>query len=412
MLKITERVEGDRTILTLSGRFDFRARQPFQASLDQAKRSNPRQIILDFSEVPFINSAGLGLLLVAHKHLQEVNIELSCKVSVGYVWQVLTLAHIGQTIPIFLINAQTSSSTSQEHGTPTSSIPLPPPLNLESPEMLEVLLPFLEMLEKKDLDLPPLSEVARKVLAFTTDPKATMKQLTTLIEQDPMLTAKIFKLTNSAAFATHREIECLSQAIAWLGLNSVAGLAFALAVQDGVFNDHGYEREVRGLWAHAIATAFYAKTLAGMIGKNGDMAFLCGLLHGIGKLLVVHTVNLCRPATVALLPWSAMDVLVEQSYVEVGRQLGEAWHLPRVVKEAINLHQHYSYHLATHPSKGAPLTCLAKHLATYHLGSLVMSEPILRGLPVTADLHIPEGAMDEILASKSVIQAQIDSLLL
>jgi len=412
MLQITEQVEGDRIILSLSGRFDFRARQPFQASIDQAKRSKPKQIILNFSKVPFINSAGLALLILTYKDLKECNVSLSCEISQGYVWQVLTLAHIDQTIPMVLIDAKPSSSSPPQHEPPASTIPLTPPLSLESPEMLELLLPFLEILEKKELDLPPLSEVAKKVLVFTTDPKATIKQLTTLIKQDPVLTAKIFKLTNSAAFSTHREIESLSQAIAWLGLNSVAGLAFALAVQDGVFNDHGYEREVRALWAHAIATAFYAKTLAGMTGNNEDTAFLCGLLHGIGKLFVVHTVNLCRPATVAPLPWSVMDILMEQSYVEVGRQLGDAWHFPLVVKEAINLHQHYSYHLATHPSMGAPLTCLAKHLATYHLGSLVMSEPILRALPVTADLHIPEGAMDEILAIKSVIQAQIDSLLL
>ncbi len=411
MLHIIERIEQDRIILTLSGRFDFRARQPFLASIEKAKRSNPKQIILNFSKVPFINSAGLGLLILTYHNLQESNVALSCEVPQGYVMQILTAAHIDQTIPIILIDPQSSSSL------PVASEPstlrfLAPPLSLESPEMIELVLPLLEILEKGDLDLPPLSEIAKKVLVFTTDPKATIKQLTALIEQDPALTAKIFKLTNSAAFATHREIESLSQAIAWLGLNSVAGLAFALAVQDGVFNDHGYEREVRGLWAHAIATAFYAKTLAGMIGENGDIAFLCGLLHGIGKLFVVHTVNRCRPETVEPLPWSAMDILMEQSYVEVGRQLGDAWHFPLAVKESINLHQHYSYHLATHPSKGAPLTCLAKHVATYHLGSLVMSEQILRALPVTADLHIPEDAMDEILAMKSVIQSQIDSLLL
>ena len=103
---------------------------------------------------------------------------------------------------------------------------------------------------------------------------------------------------------------------------------------------------------------------------------------------------------------------MEQSYVEVGRQLGDSWNFPSVVKEAMILHQHYSYHLANHPSNGAALTCLAKHLATYHLDSLAMNEATLRALPVTADLHIPPGGMDSILEIKSVIQTQIDSLLI
>ncbi|MDH5575073.1 MAG: HDOD domain-containing protein [Nitrospirota bacterium] len=302
MLHITERVEGDRTLLTLSGRFEFLAGKPFQIGIEHAKHSSPREIILNFSDVPFINSVGLGLLLLTQKHLEEANICLSLEVSEGYVSQVLGITQIDKTIPIVVIDAQPSSSTPQVPRAQTSTIPLSNILAAEPPEMLELMLPFLEMLEKKDLDLPPLSEVARKVLAFTTDSKATMKQLTTLIEQDPLLTAKIFKMTNSAAYGTHREIELLTQAIALLGLHSVAGMAFALAVQDGVFNDRGYEREVRRLWAHAIATAFYAKTLASMIVNNQDMAFLCGLLHSISKLLVVHTCNLSRPATIAPLP--------------------------------------------------------------------------------------------------------------
>lgn len=100
MIQITDRVEADRTILTLSGRFEFQARTPFQTAIENAKRSNPRQIILNFSEVPFINSAGLGLLMVAHTSLQKDNIRLSLEVTEGYVLQVLTLANIGQKIPI------------------------------------------------------------------------------------------------------------------------------------------------------------------------------------------------------------------------------------------------------------------------------------------------------------------------
>ena len=112
-----------------------------------------------------------------------------------------------------------------------------------------------------------------------------------LIQQDPVLTARIFKVANSAAYGVPRHIDSLAQAIVFLGLHSVSGLAFTLSLQSGVFLDCGYEREVRGLWAHAIATAFYGKALASLMGENPDTAFLGGLLHSLGKLFVVHTVN-------------------------------------------------------------------------------------------------------------------------
>ena len=286
-----------------------------------------------------------------------------------------------------------------------------PPV-FDSIDMEELLLPILERLEKKDFDLPPLPQVASQVLVLTTDPEVHANKLTTLLQQDPVLTAKIFKAANSVGGGTSRQIESLSQAIAWLGFNFVSVTAFALSVQSGTFNARGYENEVRSLWSHAIATAFYAKAIAGMLRENQEAAFLCGLLHSIGKLLIVHTVNQSRSSSAAPLPWSAMSILIDQSYIEVGRQLAHEWNLPAFVKEAITLHQHHSYHLATGPTKGAAITCLARNLATYYLDSVVATQEMLRMLPVVQALKIPEDVMDGILGMKDAIQAQTDSLLI
>lgn len=254
--------------------------------------------------------------------------------------------------------------------------------------------------------------MAHQVLQLITDPEANASKLITLLQLDPILTGKILKTANSAAWDTSRGIESLSQAVAWLGLNSVAGTAFAPSVQSGVFNDRGYEQEVKALWAHAIATGFYTKTLAGMIGKNPDTAFLCGLLHSIGKPFVVHAVNEYCPSSASPIPWSMIKRLIDQSYIEVGRQLADAWSFPPAVKEAIHLHQHQGYHLAMDPSKGAALTCLGRHFATYHLDSLEMSEETLRVLPVTNALNIPSDVLNGSFEIKETIQTQIDFLLI
>ncbi len=327
----------------------------------------------------------------------------------------MTLTNLKQKIPITVIKPkQVRKPAVLLHSpvVPLVPVPLRPPLVFESVKIQERLLPILESLEQKKLDFPPLSEVARRVLALTNDPEAHASQLTDLIQGDPVLTAKIFKVCHSAASGTPKEITSISQAIDWLGLNSIAGITLALSVQTGVFNDRGYEREIREIWAHAIATALYGKTLAGMIGKNPDTPFLCGLLHSLGKLFVVHTVNQSMASGSIQLSWSEMLTLIEQSYIEVGRQMADVWNFPAPVKEAINLHQHYSYHLATHPSKGAALTCLARHMATYHLDSVAMSDDMLRALPVTAALQIPSNAFDGLLEIKAQIQTQIDFLLI
>ena len=182
-------------------------------------------------------------------------------------------------------------------------------------------------------------------------------------------------------------------------------------MQSGVFNVQGYEREVTALWLHALATGFYGKSIAGQIGQDPDMAFLCGLLHAIGKPFVVHTVNQYLQNTAELLPWSAMVQLMQESYIEVGRQLGDAWDFPVPVKEAMNLHEDHTYHLATSPTKGAPITCLAMHLAGFLYDPTTMEEEVLRALPVVQSLQVSENDMNTLLEMQDTIRASVETML-
>ena len=213
------------------------------------------------------------------------------------------------------------------------------------------------------------------------------------------------------AYGTQRRIESLQQAIAWLGLNTIAGTAFTLSVQSGVFNVRGYEQEVRELWSHALATGFYAKAIAELIGNNSDTAFLCGLLHAIGKPFVVHTVNQYRQPSDSPIPWTTMEALMKESYIEVGRHLGEAWEFPEAVKEAINLHEDHAIHLTTSPTKGAIITSLARNLASQLLGQKTITPDALHALSSFKALKLQKESIDPLLDMQSFIQTQVRSML-
>ncbi len=289
---------------------------------------------------------------------------------------------------------------------------MPTPTHPELNSRDELLLAIVNILEKQEFDLPSLPQIASRVLALTTDPNANASQLTELIQQDPVLTAKIFQTSNSAACGTNRKIESLPQAVAWLGLNTVAGTAYALSIQSGVFDVRGYEREVRGLWTHATAAGYYGKAIASHIKQNEDTAFLCGLLHGIGKPFVVHTVNQHQQNSSRRIPWSTMLTLFRDSSKEVGRQLAIVWKFPDPVKEAITLYQDHSYHLGTSPTQAATITNLAHHLATHFVDPQVISEDALRTLTVIQDLKITEDALNVFLNLHDTIRTQVDSMLI
>ncbi len=411
MTSITEQSEASCRTLFISGRFEFQSRQAFNAALERTIQAKPHKVVLNLSKVSYINGAGISLLLGASKKSEEAKTHLALEVSPGFVLDVLNLSDVAKQIPLSQIEAKSTPSASSKPSPPLES-PSISTIVFESDEMEALFIPILRMLEQKKLDLPLLTDVASQVLSLSADPNATADRLTTVIQQDPVLMAKIFKTANSAGYGTSKKIESLQQAIAWLGLSMVESLTIALSLQANVFNDRGYEREVRGLWAHAIATAFYGKMVARLIRTSPDTVFLGGLLHTIGKLAVIHQFNELRGPSSTPVRWSVMETILEQSYVEVGRQLADDWNFPFTVKETIVHHQPHSYHLATHPSKGAAITCLARQLATFHLESITISKETLGELPIAAALNVPETVIDEIRKTKPEVQNQIDGLIL
>ena len=145
-------------------------------------------------------------------------------------------------------------------------------------------------LEQGALDLPLLPVVANQVLLLSGDPNADSSKLSALIQQDQALAGQILRIANSAAYAPRSPIVSLQQAIAWLGMNMLASLAFSVSVQSGVFKVKGYEKEVRALWHQALATGLYGKEIARRNRHNVENAFLCGILHTIGKPLLIHLI--------------------------------------------------------------------------------------------------------------------------
>ena len=281
-------------------------------------------------------------------------------------------------------------------------------------ELLEELrTTILDRLEQGNLDLPLLPQVASQVLTLTSDPNADASKLSSLIQQDQALATQILRIANSPAYMPRSPIVSLQQAIAWLGLSMLAGLAFSVSVQSGVFQIKGYEKEVKDLWRQALATGLYGKEIARRIRHNVENAFLCGLLHSIGKPVLLHIIQDIRKSSEnESLPWPVVEALMSESHVPVGAKLAEAWQLPEPVKEAIALYQNHTYHQATSPTKGAIITCLADHLASYLLDSSTIEEDALRALPVVQDLNFYPDDMNALLELQETIRASMECMIL
>jgi HD-like signal output (HDOD) protein len=268
-----------------------------------------------------------------------------------------------------------------------------------------------DQLKSGNLDLPLLPVVANQVLMLSSDPNTDATKLSTLIQQDQALAGKILHIANSPAYLPRSPIVSLQQAIAWLGLSMLAGLAFSITVQRGVFTIKGYEREVRTLWHQALASGLYGKEIARRIRHNVENAFLCGLLHTIGKPLLLHLVLTSGQTPQVRPPWALIESLIQEWHIPAGAKLAEAWNLPDPVQESIRLYPDQTFHQATSPTKGAMITCLADHLASWLLDPSSHDVEEIRVLPVVQALNFYPEDMTRLLDQRETIQHQVEAFL-
>jgi len=261
-----------------------------------------------------------------------------------------------------------------------------------------------ERLKTGDVTLPVLPESATQVVAATQDADVDARRLVDLLDRDPVLASQILRMANSAAYATRGQVVSLRQAVTHLGLRTVGDLALAASVRAAVFSDPRYARELRAVWRHAAASAAFAREAARLLRAPVESAFLCGLLHTIGKPFVLR-VSLDVAAEVGVeLPLEEVLALVDELHVPAGKLLAASWKLPSAVVLAIAAGDTYERSDDPLPM----ITVLAGRLATFLLGPGLQTED-LRDHPVFADLNLYPEDVETLVEKADAILSLVDA---
>jgi HD-like signal output (HDOD) protein len=207
------------------------------------------------------------------------------------------------------------------------------------------------------LTLPALPTVVARLIQAVDNPKVTATQLGVLIEQDQVLTARILKVANSSFYAFPRQIGTVQLALVVMGFDAVKELALGLSAQSAFRAESAHPRfQIDRFWQHSLAVASACRMLAFRFGgiPEGE-AFVAGLLHDIGKLVLNQYLPkefaeiqeaLSNPEAI---PESVEMALVGVTHGEVGSWLGERWNLPTPLCQAMRWHGEPWLH--TGPSK-------------------------------------------------------------
>lgn len=193
-------------------------------------------------------------------------------------------------------------------------------------------------------DLPSLPVVVLEVLQTFDHADVNTGLLAEKVSKDQALAAKTLRLANSSFYGLQRKVATIQQAITVLGFDSVRALITAAAITDAFANTQAGYWDSKAFWRHAVGTAMCARMIARYKNLNQDIAFVSGLLHDIGKLVMVARfpevyMKVARYRGEQDCHWlDAERTVLEFDHCQVGRALAERWRFPASVQRAIAGH--------------------------------------------------------------------------
>ncbi|MHB1652406.1 MAG: HDOD domain-containing protein [Desulfitobacteriaceae bacterium] len=253
--------------------------------------------------------------------------------------------------------------------------------------------------------LPVLPSLAMRVVNLTNNLDTDLKELLSVVGQDPALATSILRQANSSFYGYARRISSLPEAVVILGFQTIQNLALASAVSPLLkTNLAGYQVDQEGLWKHSLLTAMIARRLSKRLRLPlGETAFTAGLLHDVGKLVLAVYIqevgeHILKKVEQDSLSYVEMEErVIGYDHAMVGGLVVKHWNLPKNLVEAI------TYHHKPELAQSEPILTALVHLANGLANTLGMGGGVDSFLnPVKEEiltlLNIAETDIDRVLA--------------
>jgi len=200
-------------------------------------------------------------------------------------------------------------------------------------------------------ELPTLPAIAVKVLEATGRDDSDASEVVKLIESDPALTTRILQLVHRADVGASGQVTSVDRAVVLLGFEAIRSAVLAVSVFE-TFREAqprlGAHFRRDEFWKHCVAVACAAELLASTLPKSAGIdpseAFVCGLLHDLGKVALdaVLPKSFGRVVEAAeMLHGNIADLerqVIGLDHMVVGKRLAERWNLPATIRDCIWLH--------------------------------------------------------------------------
>ncbi|MFZ5441376.1 MAG: HDOD domain-containing protein [Myxococcota bacterium] len=209
-----------------------------------------------------------------------------------------------------------------------------------------------EAVSRGAVRVPPYPSTAMKLQAVLAKDDYRTADLVEAMKTDQVFAGNLLRLANSPMYRRASEATSIAAAVTRVGARELTRLAMAAAITHAAQGTGELARLRRRVWRQSLAAAVIAEALAPEDGLDAGEAFVAALLHDVGKLLALTTLEELLARSPSLRADEAtLWAEVDRAHVQLGAVLAQRWQLPGVLGAVISLHH-------DERERGAPLTRL------------------------------------------------------
>ncbi|VAX22207.1 hypothetical protein MNBD_NITROSPINAE02-1491 [hydrothermal vent metagenome] len=197
--------------------------------------------------------------------------------------------------------------------------------------------------------LPTLPVALTAIINIANQPSSSASDLGKVITHDPSISSRLLRLVNSAFYGHFREISSIPHAVVILGFRTVKEMAMGVSFFNmSKSSGSGSAFDHKKFWIHCVAVGVCAKHLSGVGNAKGvldrDSAFVCGLLHDIGKIALFCCFEIEYEGVIKTakeecrLIYDVEREVIEIDHCEAGLILTRKWQFPQFVPDVIGRH--------------------------------------------------------------------------
>lgn len=192
-----------------------------------------------------------------------------------------------------------------------------------------------ETARKPGTHLPVFNPVALEVQKLIREENVQIARIESTLLRDPALAAQVLRMANSSMYAGLASVTTLRQALTRVGTQQIMRLVLA-AAQVSLYQPRHplFKSHIETMWKAAYASAIGCATIAHKSGyaAMAEEAFVAGLLHDVGKLVVLRSIEklILDKEFIGPLPDAMVGEMIDTLHCEFGYELMQRWNFPKV----------------------------------------------------------------------------------